>query len=54
MIQEAPNRIMIDRTIVILAYRLTIVRNVDMVSMVKHGTIVERVKFHIALIFSPF
>ena len=45
VVQEALDRIMINRTTVIVAHRLTIVRNADMISVVQRGSIVEKGKF---------
>ena len=41
VVQEALNRIMINRTTVIVAHRLTTVRNADMIAVIQRGSIVE-------------
>ena len=45
VVQEALDRIMINRTTVIVAHRLTTVRNADMIVVVQRGCIVEKGKF---------
>ena len=45
MVQEALDRIMINRTTCIVAHHLNTVRNVDMIVVVHHGSIVEKGKF---------
>ena len=45
VVQEALDRIMINRTTVIVAHRLTTVRNADMIAVVQRGSIVEKGKF---------
>jgi ATP-binding cassette subfamily B (MDR/TAP) protein 1 len=42
IVQEALNRIMVDRTTLVVAHRLTTVRNADCISVVQHGKIVEQ------------
>ncbi|KAJ9181725.1 hypothetical protein P3X46_005789 [Hevea brasiliensis] len=42
IVQEALDRVMINRTTVIVAHRLSTVRNADMVAVIHRGTIVER------------
>eukprot|EP01018_Ginkgo_biloba_P015755 Gb_28280 [translate_table: standard] len=41
VVQEALDRIMINRTIVIVAHRLNTIRNADMISIIQHGSIME-------------
>ncbi|KAH9291620.1 hypothetical protein KI387_043189 [Taxus chinensis] len=43
VVQEALDRIMVNRTTVIVAHRLTTVRNADMIAVVQCGSIVEKV-----------
>jgi ATP-binding cassette, subfamily B (MDR/TAP), member 1 len=42
IVQEALNRIMVDRTTLVVAHCLTIVRNADCISVVQQGKIVEQ------------
>lgn len=42
IVQEALERIMIDRTTVIIAHRLTTVRNANMIAVIDKGKIVEQ------------
>eukprot|EP01018_Ginkgo_biloba_P022825 Gb_20611 [translate_table: standard] len=42
VVQEALDRIMINRTIVIVAHRLTTIKNADMIAIIQRGSIVER------------
>ena len=42
VVQEALDRIMVNRTTVIVAYRLTIVRNADMIVVIHRGMMVEK------------
>lgn len=42
IVQEALDRIMINRTTVVVAHRLSTVRNADMIAVIHRGTIVER------------
>jgi len=52
VVQEALDRIMINRTTVIVAHRLTTVRNADMIAVVQRGCIVEKGS-HSQLIMNP-
>ncbi|CAK7348533.1 unnamed protein product [Dovyalis caffra] len=42
VVQEALDKIMVDRTTVIVAHRLTTVRNADMIAVIHRGKMVER------------
>uniref|UniRef100_A0ACD5VHV0 Uncharacterized protein n=1 Tax=Avena sativa TaxID=4498 RepID=A0ACD5VHV0_AVESA len=42
IVQEALNVIMVERTTLVVAHRLTTIRNADCISVVKHGKIVEQ------------
>ena len=42
VVQEALNRIMLERTTIIVAHRLSTVRNADVISVLQHGTMVEQ------------
>ena len=42
IVQEALNRIMLDRTTLVVAHRLSTVRNADCISVVQQGKIVEQ------------
>eukprot|EP00253_Pinus_taeda_P001520 PITA_01520 len=53
VVQEALDRVMINRTTVIVAHRLTTVRNADMIAVVQRGCIVEKGS-HSQLIMNPF
>ncbi|KAH9313089.1 hypothetical protein KI387_028124, partial [Taxus chinensis] len=52
VVQEALDRIMVNRTTVIVAHRLTTVRNADMIAVVQRGSIVEKGS-HSQLITNP-
>ena len=41
VVQDALDKVMTDRTTVIIAHRLTTIRNADMIAVVQHGAIVE-------------
>lgn len=43
LVQEAIERAMINRTVLVIAHRLSTVRNADVVIVIDHGTIVEQV-----------
>lgn len=42
VVQEALDRVMVNRTTVIVAHRLTTVRNADMIAVIHHGKIIEK------------
>ena len=46
VVQEALDKIMVDRTTVIVAHRLTTVRNADMIAVIHRGKMVEKGKSH--------
>ncbi len=47
LVQEAIERAMINRTVLVIAHRLSTVRNADLVIVIDKGTIVEQVNdFH--------
>ncbi|KAH9313096.1 hypothetical protein KI387_028131, partial [Taxus chinensis] len=53
VVQEALDRIMINKTTLIIAHRLTTVRNADIIAVLQHGSIVERGS-HSQLVTNPF
>lgn len=42
VLQEALDRVMVNRTTVLVAHRLTTVRNADMIAVIEKGKIVEK------------
>ncbi|CAM0947472.1 unnamed protein product [Alopecurus aequalis] len=52
LVQEALNRIMVERTTLVVAHRLSTVRNVDCITVVRQGKIVEQGPHH-ALVKDP-
>uniref|UniRef100_A0A0D6QS15 Uncharacterized protein n=1 Tax=Araucaria cunninghamii TaxID=56994 RepID=A0A0D6QS15_ARACU len=52
VVQEALDRIMVNRTTVVVAHRLTTVRNADMIAVVQRGSIVEKGS-HTQLVANP-
>lgn len=44
LVQEAVDRVMMGRTTVVVAHRLTTIRNADLIAVVQHGAIVEQGK----------
>ncbi|CAL8990951.1 unnamed protein product [Prunus brigantina] len=53
IVQEALDRIMINRTTVIVAHRLSTVRNADTIAVIHRGIIVEKAGSHSELIKDP-
>ncbi|PKA62293.1 ABC transporter B family member 4 [Apostasia shenzhenica] len=49
IVQDALDRVMVSRTTVVVAHRLTTIKNVDLIAVVKNGVIIEKGK-HEALI----
>jgi len=49
IVQEALDRIMVNRTTVVVAHRLSTVRNADMIAVIHQGKIVEKGKTQIHL-----
>ncbi len=47
LVQEAIERAITNRTVLVIAHRLSTVRNADLVIVIDHGTIVEQVNFRI-------
>jgi len=47
LVQEAMERAITNRTVLVIAHRLSTVRNADLVIVIDHGTIVEQVNFRI-------
>ncbi|KAL6615850.1 hypothetical protein ACP70R_038120 [Stipagrostis hirtigluma subsp. patula] len=52
IVQEALNRVMVDRTTLVVAHRLSTVRNADCISVVQQGKIVEQGS-HDELVMNP-
>ncbi|MCO5550954.1 hypothetical protein L7F22_004449 [Adiantum nelumboides] len=44
LVQEAVDRVMMGRTTVVVAHRLTTIRNADVIAVIQHGAIVEQGK----------
>lgn len=44
VVQEALDRVMVNRTTVIVAHRLTTIKNADVIAVIKNGAIVEKGK----------
>jgi ABC-type multidrug transport system fused ATPase/permease subunit len=44
LVQEAIERAMIDRTVLVIAHRLSTVRNADLVIVIDQGRIMEQVR----------
>jgi len=42
VIQVALNQVMLERTTIIVAHRLTTVKNADVISVLQHGNVVEQ------------
>lgn len=51
LVQEAIERAMVNRTVLVIAHRLSTVRNADLVIVIDHGTIVEQVNSNRILCF---
>jgi ABC-type multidrug transport system fused ATPase/permease subunit len=45
LIEEAIDRAMVDRTVLVIAHRLSTVRNADLVLVIEQGQIVEQVRY---------
>jgi len=54
LVQEAIERAMINRTVLVIAHRLSTVRNADLVIVIDQGTIVEQVIIKIYLYLYDF
>jgi ABC-type multidrug transport system fused ATPase/permease subunit len=54
LVQEAIERAMINRTVLVIAHRLSTVRNADLVIVIDQGTIVEQVIIKIYLCLYDF
>ncbi|KAM0895970.1 hypothetical protein ACQ4PT_023491 [Festuca glaucescens] len=52
VVQEALDRVMLERTIIIVAHRLSTVKNADVISVLQHGKIVEQGS-HVQLVKKP-
>uniref|UniRef100_A0ACD5ZQY6 Uncharacterized protein n=2 Tax=Avena sativa TaxID=4498 RepID=A0ACD5ZQY6_AVESA len=52
IVQEALDRVMLERTTIIVAHRLSTVKNADVISVLQHGKIVEQGS-HVQLIKKP-
>uniref|UniRef100_A0A0D9V1R8 MDR-like ABC transporter n=1 Tax=Leersia perrieri TaxID=77586 RepID=A0A0D9V1R8_9ORYZ len=52
VVQEALNRVMLERTTIIVAHRLSTVKNADMISVLQHGKMVEQGS-HVELMKKP-
>jgi ATP-binding cassette, subfamily B (MDR/TAP), member 1 len=46
IVQEALNRVMLERTTIIVAHRLSTVKNANVISVLQHGRMVEQGKGH--------
>ncbi len=44
VVQEALDRVMVHRSTIVVAHRLSTIRNADVIAVVKNGTIVEQGK----------
>jgi ATP-binding cassette subfamily B (MDR/TAP) protein 1 len=54
IVQEALNRIMVNRTTLVVAHRLSTVRNADCISVAQHGKIVEQGQDPFSVVHSAF
>lgn len=51
VVQEALDRIMVNRTTVIVAHRLSTIQNSDVIALINHGKIIEKGHSLIHLVF---
>ncbi|XP_020597237.1 ABC transporter B family member 5-like [Phalaenopsis equestris] len=49
IVQDALDRVMVNRTTVVVAHRLTTIKNADLIAVVKNGVIIEKGKHNILI-----
>ncbi|XP_020593545.1 ABC transporter B family member 11-like [Phalaenopsis equestris] len=49
IVQDALDRVMVNRTTVVVAHRLTTIKNADLIALVKNGVIIEKGKHNILI-----